>query len=126
MFKLSRGFTLTKATQPIFLLLLLLSKIALSQQNFTISGRVTDAQNGEGMIGVNVFIKELKIGASTNVYGFYSITAPKGKYSIAASYIGYSSITKEYTLENNQTLNFELVEEGKLLEEVVITGKRGR
>ncbi len=101
-----------------------ISNIAIGQNNFTISGKISDAKNGEGMIGVNVYLKELKIGTSTNVYGFYSITAPKGKYTLTASYIGYNSVSKEYTLEQNQTLNLELIEEGKLLEELVITGKR--
>lgn len=100
-----------------------ISNIAIGQNNFTISGKISDAKNGEGMIGVNVYLKELKIGTSTNVYGFYSITAPKGKYTLTTSYIGYNSVSKEYVLEQNQTLNIELIEEGKLLEEVVITGK---
>ena len=96
-----------------------ISNFAIGQNNYTISGKISDAKNGEGMIGVNVYLKELKIGASTNVYGFYSITAPNGKYTLTASYIGYNNVSKEYNLEQNQTLNLELMEEGKLLEEVV-------
>jgi hypothetical protein len=37
------------------------TSLSFAQASFTISGKITDAKNGEGMIGVNVFIKELKI-----------------------------------------------------------------
>ncbi|MCP9767870.1 hypothetical protein EGI22_08090 [Lacihabitans sp. LS3-19] len=96
----------------------------LAQDKVTISGKISEAKNGEGMIGVNLYLKELQIGVSTNVYGFYSITAPKGIYTLFITYVGYKSIAKNVELIDNKTLNFELEEEGKLLDEVVIKGER--
>lgn len=117
--------TIISKTYLLILSLLLFSiKNAAGQENYTISGKISDAKNGEGMIGVNVFIKELKTGTSTNVYGLYSLTAPKGNYTFVTSYIGYNTVTKPITFDTNKTLNIELIEEGKLLDEIIVTGKK--
>jgi hypothetical protein len=91
----------------------------------TVSGYVKDAKNGEGLVGASVYVKELSSGNSTNIYGFYSITVPVGKYTIVFSSVGYQKISKtvELTL-TNQTLNLEMKEEGKELDEVVVSAKR--
>ena len=49
---------------------------------------MTDARNGESVVGANVFTKELNVGSSSNTYGFYSITLPKGNYNLSFSFIG--------------------------------------
>ena len=62
----------------------------LSAQNkFTISGSVKDKLSGESLIGASVKLEEKNIGALTNSYGFYSITAPQGNYTITVNYAGY-------------------------------------
>jgi hypothetical protein len=63
-----------------------------TKQKFTLSGTVTDAKSNETLIGVNIFIPELKTGITTNEYGFYSITIPRGTFKIQLSYIGYKSL----------------------------------
>lgn len=108
----------------LFFISLLFFSASFAQTNFSISGHVKEAKNGEGMIGVTVFVKELKTGTSTNVYGFYSISAPKGKYTVLISYLGYKPISKVVSFDQNSTINFELEEENKLLDEVVIKGQR--
>jgi hypothetical protein len=60
---------------------LFLSSFGLTQ-NTTISGILKDSQSGETLIGATIFVNELKLGASTNVYGFYSLTIPSGSYTI--------------------------------------------
>ena len=45
-----------------------------AQEKFTLSGFVSDKNNGENIIGVNIFCKELKQGVVSNTYGFYSLT----------------------------------------------------
>ena len=44
---------------------------------FTVRGRVTDASTGEYVLGANVIVDGQSQGASTNIYGFYSLTLPK-------------------------------------------------
>ena len=48
------------------------------QEKVTLSGYVSDSENNETLIGVNVIIPNLKIGTTTNDYGFYSLTVPRG------------------------------------------------
>lgn len=90
----------------------------------TISGYVKDAENGEALIGVTVFVQELKTGTSTNNYGFYSISLQPGIYKISFSYFGYGSVTKEVDLKANVSINIDLGPIQKTLEEVVVSSQK--
>lgn len=92
-----------------------------SQDKFTISGYVKDEKNGESLIGATVFKQGSNLGAAANEYGFFSLTLPKGEHVIGVSLIGYKTYTFSINLEKNITKNYELTEEGKQLDEVVIT-----
>jgi hypothetical protein len=113
-----------KQTGKILLLLIFIGSAAFSQEKFTLSGYIKDASNGEGLIGVNIYNPETKLGTQTNVYGFYSITLPSGTYNFVLSYIGYTSQTRRVDLNANINLNFELSEQEKVLNEVVVKTKR--
>ncbi|MES2629815.1 MAG: carboxypeptidase-like regulatory domain-containing protein [Bacteroidota bacterium] len=52
------------------------------EKKYTISGVITDAKNGETLIGASVQVIESGRGSVTNTYGFYSLTLPEGKYSL--------------------------------------------
>ena len=91
----------------------------------TISGYIKDAANGEGLIGVSVYVKETSTGAVTNSYGFYAVTLPPGHYSLTISYVGYTKQTQPVDLiDRNARLDLELSQEGKQLQEVVVSGQR--
>jgi outer membrane receptor for ferrienterochelin and colicin len=110
----------------IIALLLFSGAIHAQNQRFTISGYVKDVDNGETLIGVNVFVKspEGKLeGVTTNIYGFYSLTLPQGEYEVNFSYIGYTTVIKKVQLSANTKLNVEMGE-GQLLDEIVITSER--
>lgn len=109
----------------IFILLFLFQiAFSFSQEKYTISGYLKDAKNGEMLIGATVLVKELGTGAAANVYGFYSISIPKGTYTVVLNYIGYNSITKEIVLEDNLKLDFELSENTQNLDEVEVSSER--
>ncbi|MCK5705502.1 MAG: hypothetical protein KAI29_30340, partial [Cyclobacteriaceae bacterium] len=61
-------------------LLFIIAFNSKAEENFTISGFVKDSSSGEVLIGSTVFVKEISTGAQTNVYGFYSLILPSGKY----------------------------------------------
>jgi hypothetical protein len=92
-------------------------------QNVTLSGYIKDASNGEELINASI-VNEKSQGTVTNVYGFYSLTLPEGKYTFTVSYIGYESFEKTLTLKESQTLDFELKEATNQLAEVEVTAKR--
>jgi hypothetical protein len=98
-----------------------LSTISLySQEKVTVSGTVYDNANNETLIGVSIYFPELNAGTSTNEYGFYSLTIPKGTYKIQISYLGFTSITEQITLTDNVTKNYKLNEEAESLGEIII------
>ncbi|HCD48031.1 MAG: TonB-dependent receptor [Cryomorphaceae bacterium] len=92
-------------------------------QNVTLSGYIKDAANGEELINASI-VNESFQGTITNIYGFYSLTLPEGKYTFTVSYIGYESIVKTLTLKESQTLDFELKEATNQLAEVEVTAKK--
>ena len=63
------------------LLLLIFLAIATNiyaQKKYTISGYITDKNNGESIVGANVYCTALNLGVTSNTYGFYSLTLPAG------------------------------------------------
>lgn len=89
----------------------------------TISGYIKDVANGESLIGASIFKVGSQTGAAANEYGFYSLTLPKGTHTLGISLIGYQTFTFVVDLQNSVSKTFELSEEGKNLDEVVITGE---
>lgn len=106
-----------------FQILLLFSVLLSAQDKYTISGTVTDASNGETVFGASVFFEGTTIGAVTNEYGFYSITAEEGDYKLTISYVGYASLTTKITLDGNLKKDFEISEKSTQLDEVLIVSE---
>ena len=96
----------------------------LSAQQATISGYVTETASGETLIGASVYIDELGVGATTNAYGFYSITLAQGQYAVEYSYIGYEKNIQNINLTQDVKLDVELADETTSLKEVTVVGSR--
>ncbi|WP_304198504.1 TonB-dependent receptor [Flavobacterium alvei] len=96
----------------------------LTKQKFTLSGTITDANSNETLIGVNVSIAELKTGVTTNEYGFYSITLPKGNYTLQIAYLGFQNLEEKIQLSQNFKRNFKLQSSEQQLQEVVVTSNK--
>lgn len=108
--------------QLLFLSIFLLSSLIVSAQTkFTLSGTVKDASTGETLIGATLKLKEAQNGTISNAYGFYSITAAQGSYTLQVNYVGYQPFIKEVDLSKNQQIAVQL-EPANNLQEVVITG----
>lgn len=102
---------------------LLLSFSSFSQSKSTLNGYLKDSSDGEKLIGASVYVVEAKTGATTNVYGFYSITLPSGDYTLEFTYIGYEKKVQQVSLTQNVQLDVELTSEAKQLQEVTITSE---
>jgi len=96
----------------------------IAQEKFTISGTISDASDGEGLIGATIKIVELGSGSTTNVYGFYSVTVESGSYNLEYSYIGYETVVMKIELNESQKINIELPTQSTALEEVVIIAEQ--
>lgn len=95
-------------------------------QNFSISGYVYDDTGGESLIGVTIQDSLTGKGTVSNEYGFYTLVLPEGTHWLRFSYIGFQAQQKQINLRQNQTLNLRLRENGRLIEQVVISATSER
>lgn len=102
------------------LLFIIIASGLYAQDKVTLSGTVTIKTNTETIIGASIFIPEAKVSAVTNAYGFYSITLPKGEYTIVISYVGFETIEERIFLTSNMKKDFSMPEKSKTLDEVVV------
>ena len=91
-----------------------------SQEKYTISGIITDIENNETLTGVNIIFPDISNGVTTDSYGFYSISLPKGVYKLKVSYLGYQDTTKTITLNKDIKHNIALSLQSQNLDEVII------
>jgi len=96
----------------------------ISAQEFTISGTVSDSRTGEAIIGAYITDESGKFGTVSNIYGFYSLTIPKGNIIIEYSNIGHSVLQKKIELQKDIVLNIELQKSDAQIEEVTITREK--
>lgn len=90
-------------------------------QNFSLSGKISDAQSGDPLPYGNVRVLNATLGTAANINGDFEIMLPKGNYILVASYIGYYSDTIDVDLNNNfQSVDFPLKKTEILLPEIVI------
>ncbi|WP_047448099.1 TonB-dependent receptor [Alistipes sp. ZOR0009] len=95
-----------------------------AQERYTMSGYLKDKKTGETLIGATIYIKEIKHGVVTNPYGFFSISLPKGEYSVDFTFVGYDKLSQRVKLTSNTTLNAELESSSVQLESVVVSSKK--
>ncbi len=108
----------------IHILLLFVTTLLSAQSKYTISGMVKEKSSGETLIGVNVTVAESPgIGVTTNEYGFYSLSLPRGKYTLRFTYIGYAPEAIPVELNTPITLNANL-SDGVSLQEIIVSAKR--
>ena len=107
----------------IFIFFFLSSYFVFSQVNFTVSGYVEDSSSGETLIGVNVYSNELQIGTSTNSFGFFSLTLPKGEVELFFSFVGYQDFKIKIDLSSNTKINPKLILDSQLIDEVTLESK---
>lgn len=116
----------------------LIASILFAIQGFSqvttasIAGNVTD-DKGEGLPGATIVAIHVpsgtKYGTVTNVTGRYTIPAVRvgGPYKITTSFVGYKDQVKEGIITNlgsTANVDFKMAEEGKTLDEVVVSATR--
>lgn len=98
--------------------LLLMGCLQLLAQTRTVKGEVTDAQNGEALIGATVTVEGEKGGTVTDFDGNFSLQVSSSAKKIKVSYIGY--IDKILTISDNMQVKLE--SDSKALADVVVIG----
>ncbi len=110
----------------LWIFFLFLSFGMFAQEKVTLSGTITDAATTETLIGASVYIKEIQAGTTTNEYGFYSLSVPKGTYTLQVSYVSFGTIEETVNLTANVKKNYSLTSSASELQEVVINADKPR
>lgn len=98
--------------------LFLLACLQMSAQTRTVQGKVTDAQNGEPLIGATVVVEGQQGGVITDFDGNFKLQVNQAAKKVKVSYIGY--IDKVVDITNNMDIKLE--EDNHSLQEVVVIG----
>ncbi len=91
---------------------------AVSAQQ-TITGTVTDAENGDPLIGANILVVGTSSGTVTDIDGKYSLSVPEGSTQLEISYTGFA--TQVVDINNQSVIDISL-SAGAVLDEIVVTG----
>ncbi len=107
---------------------LVTSAVCFAGTTGKISGTVTDAKSGEKLVGVTVVIDGTRLGASTDLNGYFVIlNVPPGTYKVRASMVGYATTTVEgvrVNIDETTNLDVPLSEAAITTNEVTVIARR--
>ena len=108
-----------------FLFLIFISIQLRAKEAYSIAGKVVAEKDGTPLIGVDIFVKELRTGTTTDLNGhFYLNNISGGTYTLKISYLGYATLNETISVPsvNSQNLAFKMSESTIYLNEVTVTG----
>jgi outer membrane receptor for ferrienterochelin and colicins len=111
----------------VFLSIIPASAVFCQKTDANINGHVVDAKTNEHLPYATISLKGTTIGISTDATGHYFLKdIPVGKFTVAASCIGYKTSAQQIIIEAHRTLevNFVLEEESLSLDETVVSATR--
>ena len=109
------------------IILLFCIEVAFCQEQYTISGLLTDDSSGEPLIAATVYVSEDQTqGAYSDEKGQYTISLKPGNYTLVINYFSYTSDTLRVTVDQNVQLNIRLKPETQKLDEVVLKSSPGQ
>ena len=89
------------------------------RQERTVTGKVTSAEDGAGIPGVNIIVKGTSAGTTTNIDGSYSVQVPENA-TLVFSFVGYA--TQEIPVNNRSVIDVSMKADVAQLSEVVVIG----
>ena len=106
--------------------LLVAMPLAAQTPGVTLSGFVTDADNGESLPLASIVLTQVQLGAASNSSGYYAVKeVPAGTYEVVISYIGYKTWRDTLAFSDQDVrLDVALQVESVDLEEIVIEAER--
>ena len=110
-----------KKLLPLILFLCVFAQISIGQS--ILKGTVTDAQTGDPLPGVNVYLSGTTYGASTNETGYYKLSiSDPGTYNLVFSFVGYQKKVRRIGINasSSETINISLKEDIQQLGEIKV------
>lgn len=106
--------------QIINILVLFISMSGFAQ--YKLSGKITDEKTTKPLSDVNIYIKSINKGTTTDSNGFFNIeNLPSGNHEIHLSYLGYQEVYKNIILNSDVEINLQLHPTALELEGVLIS-----
>src|SRR5450432_2837865 len=94
------------------------------QPNALISGYVRDIKSGEPVIGASIYMDKPRIGVSSDQYGYYAITLPKGRLILNIQSIGMKDTRRQIKLSGDGKMNIDLQGQVQMLKNVIISAEK--
>ena len=95
-----------------------------SQNIIALAGYIKDSKTGEPIGGASVYIDKPRIGVSTDQYGFFSISLPKGRHILNIQSIGMRDVKRQIALYSDGNMNVDLQGSIMSLKRVVISSQK--
>ncbi len=94
----------------VFFVLFWISVLLALDPSASISGFVFDEEDGESLIGANIYIEGQRTGAVSNISGYYVLTGlTPGNYTLKCTYVGYKDYSKQISIRANEKLKLNIV-----------------
>jgi outer membrane receptor protein involved in Fe transport len=90
----------------------------------TISGYLRDVKSGEPIIGASIYNPATKIGVTTDQFGYYTFSLPRGRQTLTIKALGMKDTWRKIILYSDGKINIELHEEVTALKEVKISEEK--
>jgi len=88
-------------------------------QTKTITGTVTDSEDGQPIPGVSIVVKGTTIGTITDANGKYSLSVPQDATDLIYSFVGM--VTQDVPIQGRSVINISMKSETLDIDEVVVT-----
>jgi len=94
------------------------------QGKVTLTGYVRNAKTGEPVTGATLYIENTAIGSSTDQFGFYTISAPRGRQVLVIQGLGMRDTKRKVIIYSEGKFDIDLVERVATLKEVIVTAQK--
>jgi hypothetical protein len=94
------------------------------QTSAIISGYVRDAKTGEPVIGASIYIDKPRIGVSSDQYGYFTISLPKGRHILNIQSIGMKDTRRQIALAGDGRMNIDMDGQVMMLKNVIVSAQK--
>jgi hypothetical protein len=94
------------------------------QKSVLVGGVIKDAKTGQPVSGANVYIENPRIGATTDQFGAFTISLPRGKHILNIQSIGMRDIKRQVVLYSDGKMNVDMTESIQSLKRVTVSSKK--
>ena len=92
----------------------------------TVAGYIRNRASGEPIVGAAVYIENPRIGTTSDQFGYYSFTLPRGRHALKLRSVGMKDTQRQMILYGDGPLDIEMEDDIIPLKEVVIEAEKDR